>query len=463
MSRKDLSDWKGIAQELNMKNPTKIHRSAKQCRERWNNHVNPEVNRGPWTPDQDSKLLSLILEIGKKWSQIAKEFGNRTENAVKNRWHSLMRRVGVGDSNAEMNESEEREKIKQLFNILSSGAESDSKNGNSVELSDSLTTSKKGPKAKNHQAEIKSEHDDADHKHAHQKNFLKRATGRNSASRKNKSEADVKSLSEKIQSEPGKIPVIIQNPLGDANLGSIIEKQLLNNLAYVPKPSLPSIGSAIGVPSSTTHVKLFSEGQLEAKPLQLSKDTPAPLSTGINPELHSRLTELAMAMNSNNSEASQGLLQTGVPVIQTSSLGAIPFAGNTLIFAPFPQPAQQINSSQPSGELNNGLKFEVKTEDVSQKEQLKRLFSELETTLLKNGNPTSTQKPTVTSSQNNSTLMVRIEEPKANIADTVLQQSHKYQFSLINRETNTIILLDPVTSSNLMFIKEISKLSNSGS
>lgn len=32
----------------------------------------------------------MIKEKGRKWSKIAKEFGNRTEHAVKNRYNQLM-------------------------------------------------------------------------------------------------------------------------------------------------------------------------------------------------------------------------------------------------------------------------------------------------------------------------------------------------------------------------------------
>lgn len=37
-------------------------------------------------------LLTLYLELGRKWSEIAKKFGNRTENSVKNRWNSMLKK-----------------------------------------------------------------------------------------------------------------------------------------------------------------------------------------------------------------------------------------------------------------------------------------------------------------------------------------------------------------------------------
>lgn len=37
-------------------------------------------------------LLETHLQVGKKWAEIAKIMKNRTENAVKNRWNSLMKK-----------------------------------------------------------------------------------------------------------------------------------------------------------------------------------------------------------------------------------------------------------------------------------------------------------------------------------------------------------------------------------
>lgn len=48
--------------------------------------------RGAWSNEEDIKLLETHLNIGKKWAEISKVLKNRTENAVKNRWNSLMKK-----------------------------------------------------------------------------------------------------------------------------------------------------------------------------------------------------------------------------------------------------------------------------------------------------------------------------------------------------------------------------------
>ena len=90
--RGNKRQWKEIANVLNARSGSEFFRHGKQCRERWNNHLDPSINRGAWTPEEDIKLLQSFIELGKKWAGIAKRIGRRTENAVKNRWSSLLRK-----------------------------------------------------------------------------------------------------------------------------------------------------------------------------------------------------------------------------------------------------------------------------------------------------------------------------------------------------------------------------------
>ena len=74
-------------------------RSAKQCRERWFNHLDPSVVNDDWTPEEDQVIFEKHQEIGPKWSIISRLLPGRTDNAIKNRWNaSISKRVQV-DSN----------------------------------------------------------------------------------------------------------------------------------------------------------------------------------------------------------------------------------------------------------------------------------------------------------------------------------------------------------------------------
>lgn len=85
-------DWSTIASHI----PGRI---GKQCRERWFNHLSPEVRKTNWTPEEDRIIIEAHSKIGNKWTNISKLLDGRPANAIKNHWNStLLKRIQQDNS-----------------------------------------------------------------------------------------------------------------------------------------------------------------------------------------------------------------------------------------------------------------------------------------------------------------------------------------------------------------------------
>ena len=91
ISNYGLSNWTLIAEELNKINK-KIYRNGKQCRERWHNHLDPNIKKKKWTSQEEDILLNKQLKYGNKWSIISKYLTGRTDNSIKNYFYSKLRK-----------------------------------------------------------------------------------------------------------------------------------------------------------------------------------------------------------------------------------------------------------------------------------------------------------------------------------------------------------------------------------
>lgn len=66
-------------------------RSAKQCRERWQFRLHPDVNKAPFQQWEDDIIIQERVNNGLHWTFIAQKLPGRTSCAVKNRWYTVLR------------------------------------------------------------------------------------------------------------------------------------------------------------------------------------------------------------------------------------------------------------------------------------------------------------------------------------------------------------------------------------
>ena len=78
-------DWTKIAIAL----PGRI---GKQCRERWHHHLNPDVVKKKWTLEEDVLIVQLYFKHNTRWSEMAKHISGRTDNQIKNRFNSNLKK-----------------------------------------------------------------------------------------------------------------------------------------------------------------------------------------------------------------------------------------------------------------------------------------------------------------------------------------------------------------------------------
>ncbi|KAL2197331.1 Homeodomain-like protein [Corynascus similis CBS 632.67] len=68
-------------------------RSAKQCRERYTQHLKPGLNRSPISDEEGRQIMRMVSECGQRWAQIARNLGtNRSDNQIKNWWNGAKRK-----------------------------------------------------------------------------------------------------------------------------------------------------------------------------------------------------------------------------------------------------------------------------------------------------------------------------------------------------------------------------------
>ncbi|MCO5602256.1 hypothetical protein L7F22_056385 [Adiantum nelumboides] len=67
-------------------------RCGKSCRLRWTNYLRPDIKRGEFSASEENAILQLHALLGNRWSAIASHLPKRTDNEIKNYWNTHLRK-----------------------------------------------------------------------------------------------------------------------------------------------------------------------------------------------------------------------------------------------------------------------------------------------------------------------------------------------------------------------------------
>ncbi|XP_010935898.1 transcription factor MYB30 [Elaeis guineensis] len=86
IQRNGHGNWRALPKQAG------LLRCGKSCRLRWTNYLRPDIKRGNFTKEEEEIIIKLHDMLGNRWSAIAAQLPGRTDNEIKNVWHTHLKK-----------------------------------------------------------------------------------------------------------------------------------------------------------------------------------------------------------------------------------------------------------------------------------------------------------------------------------------------------------------------------------